>query len=98
MTMHILFLIYIQILYARKYFSSHAIQSLKMNKPNGTKLTVSLKTKAVVRSCNFLMELICSFFFLQEKRIMIVGHGANSMTMEEARAKLCAEAKYVFSA
>jgi len=24
---------------------------------------------------------------------MIVGHGANSMTMEEARAKLCAEAK-----
>ena len=26
---------------------------------------------------------------------MIVGHGANSMTMEEARAKLCAEAKYV---
>ena len=27
---------------------------------------------------------------------MIVGHGANSMTMEEARAKLCAEAKYVF--
>lgn len=25
--------------------------------------------------------------------IMIVGHGANSMTMEEARAKLCAEAK-----
>lgn len=25
--------------------------------------------------------------------VMIVGHGANSMTMEEARAKLCAEAK-----
>ena len=24
-----------------------------------------------------------------------MGHGANSMTMEEARAKLCAEAKWV---
>ena len=32
-------------------------------------------------------------FLFQEKSIMIVGHGANSMTMEEARAKLCAEAK-----
>ena len=28
-----------------------------------------------------------------KKSIMIVGHGANSMTMEEARAKLCAEVK-----
>ena len=35
-----------------------------------------------------IMEAICSL-----QAIMIVGHGANSMTMEEARAKLCAEAK-----
>ena len=27
---------------------------------------------------------------------MILGHGANTMTMDEARAKLCAQAKYVF--
>ena len=28
---------------------------------------------------------------------MILGHGANTMTMDEARAKLCAEAKYVYT-
>ena len=28
---------------------------------------------------------------------MILGHGANTMTMEEAKAKLCAQAKYVIN-
>ena len=45
--------------------------------------------------CEFscvLMDVICSLF-QGGVVVMIVGHGANSMTMEEARAKLCAEAK-----
>ena len=34
-------------------------------------------------------------FFFFFRNIMILGHGANTMTMEEAKAKLCAQAKYV---
>ena len=57
-------------------------------------ITLNVSTiKAVVQQ--LLMKVICSFCSLAGKNIMIVGHGANSMTMEEARAKLCAEAKYV---
>ena len=39
------------------------------------------------------IQLLIIFYF--SCSIMILGHGANTMTMEEAKAKLCAQAKYV---
>jgi len=35
------------------------------------------------------LKNLCFFF----SEIMILGHGANTMTLEEARLKLCAQAK-----
>ena len=48
-----------------------------------------------IKKCRKLNEVHPLIFFFFFRNIMILGHGANTMTMEEAKAKLCAQAKYV---
>ena len=59
------------------------------------------KVKKLVFSIGYLInhmgivQISSCLIFYFSCSIMILGHGANTMTMEEAKAKLCAQAKYV---
>ena len=51
----------------------------------------SIITVTLNKNVHLFTSLMTSFFCISA--MMILGHGANTMTLDEARIKLCAQAK-----